>query len=249
MRSLAVLSILLLGGPALALAPIPQNDAGSGRDSSFMFPVDILPEVVYSGTLIPPDLEDAYNFQAKTGDAFLLATTELCADLVYPSGTRIQLCSFGYATSLPENGTYRLEIKSGINPYQFHISLRENAGPLLTIVPQNDAGSGRDASPTQPVNIEFAKLYRGTLGGSKQDAYDTYRFLGTGGSTLTLTTSGSACFWLITPSGSSLPFTTLCQNHLGAMAGIFTVRLPAGGVYRLHAATTLPQAYGFQITT
>ena len=114
-------------------------------------------------------------------------------------------------------------------------------------VPQDDAGSGRDAPDgrANDVRIEPGVRYDGTFTGILTDEHDWYAFDGVNGDTVNVAVSAAtACFELVSPSGAVLGVDSHCSLGYG-LFGTFPATLTATGTWYLHVYYFVPQTYSF----
>lgn len=199
-------------------SPLPQNDAGSGRDAPDAFSAAfwIDPGVVYEGSLVGAlvDSADDYAFHVQAGDVVNVhqARAEGCTYVFDAAGTQIgydcvvgvrQLVEWSFVA--PSTGTLFFEVL-GYEPETYWIGFNLNRDAPLILVGQNDAGSGRDAGPgVDAVPILPGVTYQGSFVTVAVDSVDAYAFQGQAGQVFEISSwgAGDNCWYLHAPSGRS----------------------------------------------
>lgn len=215
-----ILVILAIPGVANSFCSSPQSDAGSGQDAGSSCPsaVLLLPYLNYGACLDASDTRDYFKFYVNKNENIDFGLDSLPASANFdvffydPSGS-LRLQNNGgsadrvsYVADVSGYWCGQIFRVSGEGTYGVSVDLPTNP-PNGCPSPQDDAGSGGDASNliSSPVQIDMNASYQGCLG--TNDLYDYYKFYVSAGSdfAVTLTPPGSADFdlYLYTPSGNS----------------------------------------------
>lgn len=267
MRShvLATLAVLLFASApagAVVLVPPPQDDAGSGRDAGYSpgTAVPVLPDRVYQGnltgqlgpgSLLFGDNTDWYSFDAPAG-----VTVRARADGVFGcfrlldavGAVLVDWCSIGpyngettLRHTLDAAGRYHLEytlLQPDLYFFSFSFDARPPEPPTpVWALPQEDAGTGRDAPDerAEAIHVAAGVVHEGTVG-TPSDLADWYAVDLAAGDRLEVRTQGSYnCVRVHRPDGSeaavkcALGYVELTTLVIEAdMAGTWT--LDQGGV-------------------
>ncbi|HWL38502.1 MAG TPA: PPC domain-containing protein [Frankiaceae bacterium] len=118
-----------------------------------------------------------------------------------------------------------------------------SAAPL----PQNDAGTGRDAPgvPTPTFRVEPGRVYSGTVDGYVLDKADWYAFSAPAGATLEARGSGAfSCVRLANAAGAELAYSCGVAAESTSLA---TAVATAAGTYYVQVSALQPDAYRFSV--
>lgn len=124
------------------------------------------------------------------------------------------------------------------------ITSAEDIGPI----PQNDAGSGRDAPDmiSDEVTIFPGIVYEGSTYGPIGDIEDYYHLTGEAGQRLEARTSGNlGCYYLLDKEGNQVGDYSCSYTHVPLDVGAVVAVLPYTGDYYLRVAHLAPAVYHF----
>ncbi|HWH08244.1 MAG TPA: trypsin-like serine protease [Candidatus Thermoplasmatota archaeon] len=182
MRLLAALLAVSLV-PFAGGAPLPDDDAGSGRDApnSPTADVVIVPGVVYEGTYsVPGDFVDYYAFPANSGDTLQVKATlpHACIRFYTPTGHARSLnCPAGgtivtTATTANVTGTWFVALsQNGVSllPYRFSLGVNGPAPDPIAVAVGNTASfiqpGQQVTTPSGSCTLNFAYNGTGTKAG------------------------------------------------------------------------------------
>ncbi len=204
------------------------------------------------------------------------AGTSACANIVDASGEILdEGCTYGYVllghagAEVPHDGVYFIRLY-GFHPEDYRFTFAFNAEPgtitsntnqaeyyadrstpfaeqvAAGLIPQDDAGSGRDAPdhPSPEVVVDPGVVYDGQLLGHSIDSADFYAFHGQAGDHVEARAAGAVgCFNIAAGNG-----TLLAGNCLPAGLAshvVLQATLPSGGIYYFHHWSRQPDAYQF----
>ncbi|MBW3582044.1 MAG: hypothetical protein KY455_03000 [Euryarchaeota archaeon] len=250
--------------------PLPQDDAGSGKDApdGFRQEISILPGIVYAGSSPGPtwDHADVYHLNGTAGQTFegWADGNAGCYRLFNATGRLLMgACSYLDAPAnsgpivydLPYTGDYYFRVEH-LAPADYRFAFAFDGPPpdVRTVsvdgdpVPQDDAGSGRDAPDdlTRDIRIRPDIVYEGTSTGRHTDAYDTYYLNGSAGQVFRGWADGNVgCYELIDAQNDSIDAYACSYVHAPSNTGPIHVVLPHTGDYFFRVQHSAPAYYRF----
>ena len=243
-------------GP-VPVPPVPQDDAGSGRDAPGDVGVDplfVAPGVVHEGILLgtPLDPSDVYAFNATAGQMFR-ADSAGALHCMYLYDHRGKEMDFSCATAVglrelqatfSRDGTYYIEVTYlEPEPYRFRFTLDGSASRIVA-TPQDDAGSGGDAPDHAGGGLRPAPgvVHHGEALGQPLDPEDHYGVEVAAGQRLIARSAGVLHCLILSWEGSDI------QRHCGvhALGGPeIDIVIPFYATVHLGIQALQPERYAF----